>query len=380
LTALTAGNIRFKALILLVVLIASLGVAGCYAALQPQTIPLEVKEPLEIVGDTKSLSLYPGETVNFTVTVENHASVSYSASLSFTLNDTQYQQQFAIFSNTVYTVEPGANSLDASLFISSTAPAAELELTISITRDVEPTPTASPILNSTTSPTNSSISLTPVETLLGAGARWAAQNGTSALYIDWLDNYNLNIAEGTNWGPYWGVDYLSDIKNSTVEALEQQGFNVTCTGEVPNDLSSYSLVIFEAYYAVEPRDNQLIRNYLANGGDVVITGGVPCYLATYCKDMWPGETGGGNLSSLQDWFGSSQYVNSGGTSNLVVGNPFGTSLLAQNQLYYINAYSAAALTSMSSDSTVIARWSDGSVFAFTHQYLNGRIYYQVAVV
>lgn len=230
-----------------------------------------------------------------------------------------------------------------------------------------------------TSLSQSTPQLTPSEQLLGSGAKWAAQNGTSTLYIDWFDNYNAHhFTDDVSWGPYWGVDYLSEIKKGTVEALEQQGLNVTCTGDVPNDLSSYNLVVFEAYYAVEPKDNQLVRNYLSNGGNVVIIAGVPCYLSTYCKDMWPYQTGGENLSSLQDWFGSSQFVNSGGSASLVVDNPFGTSLLAQNQLYFIDAYGCSSLISMSNDSSVIARWSDGSVFAFTHDYGNGRVYYQAA--
>ncbi len=220
---------------------------------------------------------------------------------------------------------------------------------------------------------------TPSEQLFGSGAKWAAQNGTSVLYINWLDNYNAHhFTDGASWGPYWGEEYLSAIKIGTVKTLEQQGFNVTCTGDVPNDLSNFGLVIFEAWFAVEPKHNQLVRNYLSNGGNVVIIGGIPCYFSTYCKDMWPYQSGGENLSSLQDWFGSSQFANSGGSANLAVNNPFGTSLQTQNQLYHIDAYSCYALTSVSNDSTVIARWTDGLVFAFTHEYGKGRVYYQSA--
>jgi hypothetical protein len=371
-------SIRIKAVILLAVLLASVAVAVGSVDVQQMTVLLEVKEPLEILASNSSLSLYPGETLNFSVTVVNQASVSYNASLTFSLNDSQYQQQYAIFSNTIYNVTPGTNILDASLYISGTAPAAELELTTGITRDLTSMPTESP--NPTTIPTNSTIAFTPTETLLGAGARWAAQNGTSALYIDWFDNYNAHhFTDGANWGPYWGVNYLSAMKNATVETLQQQGFNVTCAGDVPNDLSSYSLVVFEAWFAVEPQDNQLVRNYLSNGGNVVIIGGVPCYFSTYCKDDWPYVTDGENLASLQDWFGSSLFVNTGGSAHLVVDDPFGASILAQNQLYYTTSYSCYAVTSMSSDATVIALWNDGSVFAFTHCFGTGRVYYQGAM-
>jgi hypothetical protein len=371
----TLKSARIKALFILTILLVSAGVASAYAALQPETVPLEVKEPLEILAYNAGLSLYPGETVSISVTVEDHASVGYNASLIFSLNDTAYQEKFVNFSNNVYAIEPGKNNLYASLYVSDTAPAAKLGLTIRITRDLAPSPSPTPTFASL--PT---YNLTASATLLGAGAKWAAQNDTSVLYVDWLDNYNAHhFTDGVNWGPYWSAEYLSAIKNATVQALDQQGFNVICVGDVPNDLSSYSLVVFEAWFATEPKDNQLVRDYLTNGGNVVIIGGTPCFFSTYCKDMWPYQTGGDNLSSLQDWFGSAQFVNSGGRVNLVVDYPFGTSLLSKNQLYYIDAYSCYALTSMSDDSTVIARWSSGSVFAFTHEYGNGRVYYQAAI-
>jgi hypothetical protein len=366
---------RIKALFILAILFVSTGVVGAYATLQLETVPLEIKEPLEVLAYSSSLSLYPGETVPISVTIEDHASVGYNVSLIFSLNDTAYQKKFVNFSNNFYAIEPGKNNLDASLFVSETAPAAKLELAISITRDLASSPSPTP-----TTTNLSTYNLTSSATLLGAGAKWAAQNGTSVLYIDWLDNYNAHhFTDGVNWGPYWGNEYLSAIKNATIQALSQQGFNVTSVGDVPNDLSSYSLVVFEAWFAIEPKDNQLVRDYLTNGGNVVIIGGAPCFFSTYCKDMWPHQTGGENLSSLQDWFGSAQFVNSGGSANLSVDNPFGTSLVSKNQLYYIDAYGCYALTSMSNDSTVIARWSSGLVFAFTHEYGNGRVYYQATI-
>ncbi len=86
---------------------------------------------------------------------------------------------------------------------------------------------------------------------------------------------------------YWGKDYFSDIKNTTVQALEQQGFGVTSVGDVPNDLSGYSLVVFEAWFAVEPKISKLVRDYLTNNCNVTIIDGIPWYFSTYCKDMWP---------------------------------------------------------------------------------------------
>ena len=373
-TTFKAKNTRVEALTILAILLASTAVAGSYATLQSQTVPLEVKEPLEILAPNQSFSLYPGETLNFIVTVENHASVSYNASLTFSLNDTNYLSQFVTFSNDIHSVQPGTNNLEAWLNVSSTAPAEELELTINITRDITALPEPSP----TTPPTNLT-DLNPSMTLFAAGAKWAANNGTSVLYIDWYDNYIIHHSD-SNWGPWWREGQLPEIKDSTVKVLEQQGFNVTCAGDIPNDLSSYNLVVFEAWFAIEPKDNQIVRDYLSNGGNVVVIGGVPCYFATYCRDMWPYTTGGNNLSSLQDWFGSGEFVNSGGTANLVVDQPLGTSLQNQRVIYHIDAYGCYALTQMGNNTQVIACWADGSVYSFTHEYGNGRVFYQAEMV
>ncbi|HEX9262064.1 MAG TPA: hypothetical protein VF893_06000 [Candidatus Bathyarchaeia archaeon] len=356
-----------KCLIFLAILLASTGVVTGYSVLQAESIPLEVKEPLEILPYASSLSLFPGETLQFNVEVENHASIAYNASLIFSLNDTDYQEMFVSFSDNLHAIVPGTNSLEAWLSVSHMAPAAELELTICITRDIEPQP----------KPAEPANGLAPSARLFSAGAKWAAGNGTSVLYINWFDNYcSHHLSDGVNWGPWWREGEIEAIKNSTARMLEQQGFSVTCVGDVPGEISVYDLVVFEAWFAIEPKHVQLVREYLAEGGNIVVLGGAPCYFSTYCRDMWPYKTGGQNLSSLQDWFGSAYFVNSGGTANLAVDKPFGTMLENQSQVYYIDAYGCYALISMNDDSQVIARWGDGAVFAFTNEYGAGRVYYQ----
>jgi len=351
----------FGFLLIAVILICSLEFAGG-SSLQSETINLEVKEPLEVLPFDTVLTLFPGETLEFTVTVENHASISYNACLSFSLNDTGYQEKHVAFSNNVYAIEPGENILDAWLSVSSTAPASQLEVKISIVRDLD---------NSLAD------DLAPSLTLFGAGARWAAEEGNSVLYINWFDNYLAHhLSDGTAWGPWWREGQLEQIKNVMAEVIEQQGFIVTCMGDVPEDLSGYDLVVFEAWFAVEPKHGQVVRDYLNSGGSVIILSGVPCYFSTYCKDLWPYLTGGQNLSSIQDWFGSAAFVNSGGTANLVMANPLGTSLESQSTVYHIDAYGCYALASMNEGAQVIARWKDGAVYAFTYEYGNGRVYYQ----
>jgi hypothetical protein len=246
------------------------------------------------------------------------------------------------------------------------------ELDINSNMTVMPLPTPSPTL----APTG----LDPSMTLFAAGTTWAANNGTRVLYINWYDTYCLHNVSDPTWGPWWREGQLSEIKNVTVNLLDQLGFTVTCAGEVPESLTGYDLVIFESWFAVEPKHAQLVKDYLANGGNIVLIGGVPCYFATYCKDMWPYISGGTNLTGLSDWFGSSQFVNSGGTASLVVDKPFGTDLAGNNTIYHIDAYGCYALTAMNSDAKVLARWDDGSVYSFTYEYGKGRVFYQAEMV
>lgn len=336
-------------------------------ALQSTIIPLEIKEPLETLSYPSALSVFPGQTIDFNVTIRNSAPVTYNVSLDFTINDTAYQARYLTFSSSIYTIAPGESDLAAWLKISSSAPAAQFTLTVNTNRDGQPTPQPP------------SPAFSPTLTLLGAGARWAARNGNSALYIDWFDNFNAHYyTDGANWGPWWQKDDLEKMKNNMINTLTQQGFTVDCAADVPTSLSKYDLVIFEAWFAVEPKHSALVRDYLSNGGSVVIMQETPCFFASYCKDMWPYRVGGIDLSSLQDWFGSRYFANTGGTANLVRDYPFGTSLLSRDSIIHGDGYSCYGLvrSSLNSDSNVIALWEDGVVFAFTHEYGKGRVYFQ----
>lgn len=199
---------------------------------------------------------------------------------------------------------------------------------------------------------------------------------------------------------------MDNSRSSLAQVLVQAGFEVHFAGDVPQSLSGYNLVVVEAYYAVEPRHSALFRGYLANGGGVVILGGVPCYFSVYCKDFWPYKAGdwpegpgGTDLTSLEDWFGCRYYVNTGGTARVTVDNPFGTALLANATLVTTDGYSAAAVSTPSNSTQVIAAWdyvpsmyyldSDSlqplpdfvapyAIFAFAHEYGEGRVYYQAS--
>jgi hypothetical protein len=182
---------------------------------------------------------------------------------------------------------------------------------------------------------------------------------------------------------------MDNSRSSIAQILGQAGFKVNFAGDIPQNLSGYNLVVVEAYYAAEPRHNALFRDYLSNGGGVVILAGVPCYFSVYCKDMWPYSLGGMDLTSLQDWFGCRYYVNTGGTARVTVNKPFGTTILNGTTLVASQGYSNAAVSTPSNSTQVIALWDAMSplmpdlpppenIFAFTHEYGEGRVYYQVS--
>jgi len=324
------------------------------------TIPFEVKEPLEILSYPSGFSLFPGETIEFDITLQNHASINYSVMFDYRLDNSYYQANYVRFSDEAYNVTPGTQTLNAWLFVEPNAPPTQASLTIDLLRIKPITPTAPASL-----------------VLLGNGARWAAGNGSSALYINWKDNWLAHhLTDGTDWGPWPSESAMDNWRLSISQTLQQCGFKVTFMGDIPESLSGYDLVVICAYWAVEPQHESLVRDYLSNGGGVVIMAGVPCYFVVSCKDMWSYRFGGSNLNPIQDWFGCRYYVNAGGYANVVVDNPFGTALLTGDTLLFTESRSWAAVTSLNNITRVIAEWGSGTVFAFTHEYGQGRVYYQ----
>jgi hypothetical protein len=216
-------------------------------------------------------------------------------------------------------------------------------------------------------PVSSSSTLSPWATLCGAGALWAANGGTRAAYVDQYDN----LVAYPN--PYMSADSYLPLKNEIVSILEGDGFTVDTFATIPANLSQYNLVYLEAYFACEPADEPAIRNYISSGGGFVAEDGSMNYLVYNSQTL---DTGS-NLSSIADWFGASVYINTGGDAYVSVQNPLGTSLTSGEQLITGSGYSNAGLQSMSASSQVLATWSDGSTFAFTNTYGQGRVYWQV---
>lgn len=124
------------AIAVLMVSIISSGVLGSYLW-NTFTVPLQINEPIEIVGYPTQWSLYPGETAQFNVTVINHASLNYSVILDFKASDMTYQQRYLTFSDENYTVITGQQNLGAWLNVSADAPAADLNVTVTVLRVVD---------------------------------------------------------------------------------------------------------------------------------------------------------------------------------------------------------------------------------------------------
>jgi len=367
---------KLRALIIVVlaastVLAALVGGYTLANVLQPATLPVQVEDPIQILQYPSSLSLFPGETAQVNVTVENQASVSYLVTLNYQLNDSAYQTNYVTFSATAYNVAPGTQTLTGWLTVAPQAPAANFVLNIACSRNAQPTPistTIAPPTSTPTQPVNSTAdnsTMAPSLQLLEGGAAWAAPNGTNALYIDWKDCWLAHAqTDGASWGPWPGA--MDEWRSGVTQALTNDGFNVTYAGDFPANLTGYNLVVIEAFYAIEPKDAALVRNYVANGGGVVMLGGTPCYFSAYCKDFWPCNVDGTNLTSIADWFGYSGYTNYFGDAYPISDNPLGTSLLASTELFYCSSASAspASVYGSQNSTQVIAQYQPDTSFGF----------------
>ncbi len=273
---------------------------GASAVGSVSNIPLEVNDPLEILDYPSGFSLFPGETAEFSLTLQNHASLNYSVRLDCRLNDTLYQTKYVTFSNEIYTINTGNQTITSWLKVSPDAPPANVMITISLTK-----------VDEQNSETSSMSGLPASLELLGGGARWAAGNSGSVLFINWKDNWGAHhLTDGITWNPWPLESKMDNRRFSIAYALEQSGFNVDFAGDMPETLTNYDLVVINAYWAVEPHNASLIRDYIFDGGGVVLLGGVPCYFSVYCKDLWPyrayeSELDGVRfgLGPIHKWFG-----------------------------------------------------------------------------
>ena len=161
-------------------------------------------------------------------------------------------------------------------------------------------------------------------------------------------------------------------------ALIQKGFTVTKSVDtIPENMEEYDLVIVGSYTAAWQGTADYMKNYIANGGGAIILSGVP---AVFPYPYPHGYTTQGyyDISYISDWFGSSRYANTGGTARISMNNPLGTTYNSGDILISGAGYACAAVTNLHPDAQTLAKWDTGPVFAFTHTYGNGRVFYLAA--
>jgi hypothetical protein len=122
---------------LLLILVSGVGV-GAYFIFQTLLLSLQVLEPLSVKNYPSQLSLYPGETKEFNVTLFNYASINYSVTFDYYLSNATYQDNYVTFSHNIYAVIPGQQDLTAWLTVKPDAPPVTVSLTINLTRGVYP--------------------------------------------------------------------------------------------------------------------------------------------------------------------------------------------------------------------------------------------------
>ena len=222
----------------------------------------------------------------------------------------------------------------------------------------------------------SSDSLSPSLALLGGGAKWAAGNGSQALFVNWKDNWLAHHStDGADWQwASWITSNMDAWRYTISSVLFQYDFDVEFAADIPENLDGYDLVVLSAVYAIEPKHSQSMREYISNGGGVVLLKGAPCHFAVCDKDHWTTT----DLSSIQDWFGASRYANTNGDAIVTIGNPFGTGILNGATLVEDVGPSAAAIIQINETAQIVAEWESGEICAFTYEFGLGRVYYQAA--
>jgi len=134
LASIKIGKYVIPVWLIAVLLISGIGGVLGYYVWYTLTIQFEVKEALKLLEYPTELSLYPGETEEFNVTIENQASTNYSVILDFQLSNTTYQDNYTTFSSEIYKVIPGQQNLSAWVLIESYAPPVNASLTINFHR------------------------------------------------------------------------------------------------------------------------------------------------------------------------------------------------------------------------------------------------------
>ncbi len=131
----TIGRYQVSVLLLLIVVVASPIVLAATYLWTVRTMSFSVDEPLSITDCPATFHIHPGENKTLDITILNSATVNYSVTFLFTLNDTVYQESYVTFSNYTYKITSSTNNIRAWIFVDKKAPPAWLELQIGFYRE-----------------------------------------------------------------------------------------------------------------------------------------------------------------------------------------------------------------------------------------------------
>ena len=142
--------------------------------------------------------------------------------------------------------------------------------------------------------------------------------------------------------------------------LQFMGLTTVKSDSLPSDLSSYRVVILGDYSASNPTSAEYIRNYLEQGGGVLLLAGVPLFLG------------------MPDYVGATNYINQGGSARTVRTDLFCSGVDSGSVLVSGTGGSAAALNGPTGSAEVLALWNEdpGFIFALRNEYGAGRVYFQ----
>ncbi|MDD1747237.1 MAG: carboxypeptidase-like regulatory domain-containing protein [Methanomassiliicoccales archaeon] len=223
-----------------------------------------------------------------------------------------------------------------------------------------------------------SVTFTPSAELLAGGCRWAGGNSSDILFVNFYDNYLAHYnTDGASWGPWWDPGDMQSTTLSMVDLLNHSGFNVIRAGDIPENLSAYGAVMIFAYFACEPRHVPVMREYVENGGGLILLAGTADYFRCYCKDFWTWTLPTDPLSmNNSEWVGAETFMNSGGQAIIRIDHPFGTSFAYGDVVMDVPSSSLSAASG--GEATMVAEWSAGMMFAYSHVFGEGRVYYQAS--
>lgn len=132
----TVGRYQLSVAFLIIILMAtSTALGGAYYLWASRTMNVTIEEPLSITDFPISLNVHPGENQTIDVTIMNSATVNYSVTLIFALNDTVFQESYVTFSNYTYNITPSTNQIKAWIAVDKKAHTTTLSLDVDFFRN-----------------------------------------------------------------------------------------------------------------------------------------------------------------------------------------------------------------------------------------------------